>query len=60
MCTNLTPLGRARRRFLHDGRADTLEQAILAHGGEAQTARDDFVARTQSEQDDIIAFLEIL
>jgi CxxC motif-containing protein (DUF1111 family) len=26
----------ARRRYLHDGRAATLRDAILAHGGEAE------------------------
>jgi CxxC motif-containing protein (DUF1111 family) len=39
----LTPplWGVARSRpYLHDGRAPTLEAAILAHGGEAQAARD--------------------
>lgn len=46
--------------YLHDGRADTLEQAILAHGGEGQASRDAFAALTQTEQDNIIAFLEIL
>jgi len=46
--------------FLHNGSADTLSQAILAHGGEAQASRDAFAALTQTEQDDIIAFLEIL
>ena len=31
-----------RTRFLHDGRARTLEAAILAHGGEARRARERF------------------
>jgi hypothetical protein len=30
--------------YLHDGRAATLEEAILAHGGEAQPARDAYAA----------------
>ncbi len=30
--------------YLHDGRALTLTDAILTHGGEAQTARDNFAA----------------
>ena len=46
--------------YLHDGRADTLDDAIRAHGGEAQAARDGYVNLTELERDDIIAFLEIL
>ncbi|MHC4845682.1 MAG: di-heme oxidoredictase family protein [Planctomycetota bacterium] len=46
--------------YLHDGRAATLTEAILAHGGEAQTSRDDFVALTAQQQAEVIAFLEHL
>ncbi|MEM7461136.1 MAG: di-heme oxidoredictase family protein [Pseudomonadota bacterium] len=46
--------------FLHDGRARNLTEAILWHGGEAQTARDDFAAISKSERDALIAFLESL
>ena len=46
--------------FLHDGRADTIEQAILAHAGEGSAARLAYEALTQAEKDNIIAFLEIL
>ncbi|MAG56986.1 MAG: hypothetical protein CMJ83_11885 [Planctomycetes bacterium] len=46
--------------FLHGGQADTLNDAILAHGGEAQVARDAYQALAQTDKDDIIAFLEIL
>ena len=46
--------------YLHDGRADTLEEAILFHGGEAQAARDAFAAMTQTERAQVIAFLESL
>ncbi len=46
--------------YLHDGRADTLEQAVLAHGGEGVESRDAYAALTQAERDAIIAFLEIL
>ncbi len=46
--------------YLHDGRADTLEAAILAHGGEGQRARDAFAALSDDSKDDVIAFLESL
>lgn len=46
--------------FLHDGRARTLMEAILWHGGEAQNSRDRIVALEQFEQDTLIAFLNSL
>lgn len=46
--------------FLHDGRARSLAEAILWHGGEAQGARDAFVAMEKAERDALIAFLESL
>lgn len=46
--------------YLHDGRATTLEEAILAHGGEGGTARDAFDALDASRQAELLAFLENL
>jgi len=46
--------------YLHDGRATTLTEAILAHGGEAREERSAFLALTTSRQADIIAMLENL
>ena len=43
--------------FLHDGRALTLEEAILWHGGEAQASRDAFKALNQKEREALIAFV---
>ncbi|MCG3129099.1 MAG: hypothetical protein CHACPFDD_04008 [Phycisphaerae bacterium] len=43
--------------YLHDGRALTLEEAILAHAGEAQAARDAFDAFSAQEKADVIEFL---
>jgi mono/diheme cytochrome c family protein len=43
--------------YLHDGRATTLFDAIEMHGGEAQAARDAFVALSEGEQADLLAFL---
>lgn len=46
--------------FLHDGRARTLTEAILWHGGEAQAARDKFARQPRELRDALIAFLETL
>jgi CxxC motif-containing protein (DUF1111 family) len=46
--------------FLHDGRARNLTEAILWHGGEAQTARDGFAALAKEDRDALIKFLESL
>lgn len=52
-------LGR-RRVFLHHGRATTLSQAILAHGGEADRARRAFEALRELERVALLRFLESL
>jgi cytochrome c peroxidase len=46
--------------YLHDGRATTLSDAILAHGGEAQGARDTFASLTVERQAEVISFLRTL
>lgn len=46
--------------WLHDGRATSLTEAILLHGGESQTARDAFAGLPQSRQTDLIEFLDTL
>jgi CxxC motif-containing protein (DUF1111 family) len=53
------PLWRAaeRGRFLHDGRATTIADAIAAHGGQAQHARDLFLALTSVDKNTLIAFV---
>ncbi|PKH56696.1 thiol oxidoreductase [Shewanella sp. Choline-02u-19] len=43
--------------FLHDGRAATLEEAILWHGGEAQQSTDDFMALNAAERAQVVDFL---
>ncbi len=47
-------------RFLHDGRARNLPEAILWHGGEAHVARERFRNAPRDERDALIAFLESL
>ncbi|MCU0828814.1 MAG: c-type cytochrome [Tabrizicola sp.] len=46
--------------FLHDGRARSLLEAILWHGGEAQAQRDAVVGMATEDRDALIAFLESL
>ncbi len=43
--------------WLHDGRALTLSDAILLHGGEAQAAADAFRGLSASQQQDVVNFL---
>lgn len=47
-------------RFLHDGRARSLTEAVLWHGGEAEAARDAFRALSASDRAALITFLEDL
>ena len=46
--------------YLHDGRATTLTEAVEQHGGEAQAARDSFVALSPEGRDELLAFLGTL
>jgi CxxC motif-containing protein (DUF1111 family) len=46
--------------WLHDGRAETLLEAILLHGGEALAIRQAFEALSASQRADVIEFLEHL
>lgn len=46
--------------YLHDGRARTLEEAILWHGGEGRKARDRFAGAAAADRDALIKFLESL
>ena len=46
--------------WLHDGRARSLLEAVLWHGGEAQAARDRVVAMTPEERESLLRFLESL
>ena len=51
---------RLRSKFLHDGRATTLEQAIDLHAGEGAAARDRFRGLAAGERAALIAFLKTL
>jgi CxxC motif-containing protein (DUF1111 family) len=51
---------RLMTRFMHDGRATTVEQAVELHGGEGATARDRFRGLPPAEREALIAFLKTL
>jgi CxxC motif-containing protein (DUF1111 family) len=46
--------------LLHDGRARTIEEAILWHGGEGERSRDAFIAMSREERAALLAFLRSL
>lgn len=45
-------------RYLHDGRARTLMEAILWHGGEADAARTAVLAMTAAQRADLLAYVQ--
>ena len=52
--TNGTPF------YLHDGRARTIEEAILWHGGEATSAKNKFVQLSTADRTALIKFIKSL
>ena len=46
--------------YLHDGRADTLDDAIRWHGGEAEASRDAYLALSAADRASVITFVESL
>ncbi|MBK9265192.1 MAG: hypothetical protein IPM54_36100 [Polyangiaceae bacterium] len=48
------------RPYLHDARAQTVSLAILAHGGEAQAARDAYAALSEYDKGSLRVFLTTL
>lgn len=46
--------------YLHDGRADTLDEAIRWHGGEGEAARDAYIAMSEDDRASLITFLRSL
>ncbi|MFC3117345.1 di-heme oxidoredictase family protein [Cellvibrio fontiphilus] len=46
--------------YLHDGRARTIEEAILWHGGEGQNAKNNYSALSASQKQDLLRFLQSL
>ncbi|MDP2722726.1 MAG: di-heme oxidoredictase family protein [Bacteroidales bacterium] len=57
----LSPSTQGGQYFLmHDGRANSIEQAILLHGGEAENSKNQFLNLSETEKADLIKFLESL
>ena len=56
----LTSTVNRHTRFLHDGRARSLEEAVLWHGGEARAARERFMALARPERRALLDFLQSL
>lgn len=46
--------------LMHDGRAKSIEEAILLHGGESDISRQAYKALTQLEKNNLLKFLESL
>lgn len=49
-----------RAMFLHDGRARSIEEAILWHGGEAEAAKQRFMGMKKVQRQQLLVFLESL
>lgn len=56
----LTQIVNPQAGFLHDGRARTLEEAVLWHGGEAQLAADRYRQMSAQDRNALIEFLNSL
>jgi CxxC motif-containing protein (DUF1111 family) len=56
----LTATVNGNAHYLHDGRARTLTEAIVWHGGEALAARDTFIAMPRADREALLAFLRSL
>ena len=46
--------------LMHDGRAKSIEEAILLHGGEAENSKNQYIGLSKSEMRDLLEFLESL
>jgi CxxC motif-containing protein (DUF1111 family) len=51
---------RLSTRFMHDGRATSIEEAIRLHGGEGAASRDRFVSLSEDERRALLEFLGTL
>jgi CxxC motif-containing protein (DUF1111 family) len=53
-------LSKIDARYLHDGRARSVEEAILWHGGEAEKARNNFKNLPKQQREALLKFLKSL
>jgi CxxC motif-containing protein (DUF1111 family) len=51
---------RFSEKFLHDGRATSIEEAIRLHAGEAGPSQNRFAALPQADREALLAFLKQL
>jgi CxxC motif-containing protein (DUF1111 family) len=51
---------RTRAKLLHDGRATSLEEAILGHDGQGRKSRNAFVSLEPKSKSRLVAFLKSL
>lgn len=56
----LTQVVNGHTQFLHDGRAKSITEAILWHGGEAQNAKTKFKQLSTKDRNNLLAFLNSL
>lgn len=56
----LTQAVNGHTRFLHDGRARNLEEAILWHGGEADAAKTHYLNLSSADREALLTFLNSL
>ncbi|MCI5066105.1 c-type cytochrome [bacterium] len=57
---HLPTVSRRKQRYLHDGRARSLQEAILWHGGEGAASRDRYKELSRSDRAALLAFLRSL
>ena len=56
----LTEIVSGYSNYLHDGRARTLSEAIVWHGGEGEASRNRFLALNTQDRNNLLAFLSAL
>ncbi|MEM9078810.1 MAG: di-heme oxidoredictase family protein [Bacteroidota bacterium] len=56
----LIPTVNRHTYFLHDGRARSIEEAILWHGGEAEKSKKKFMRLPEKEREQLLAFINSL
>jgi CxxC motif-containing protein (DUF1111 family) len=56
----LIPVVNGHSNYLHDGRARSLQEAILWHGGEGEAAREKYKKLSKKEREELLKFLNSL
>jgi CxxC motif-containing protein (DUF1111 family) len=54
------PADTGHDRLVHDGRARGVAEAILWHGGEAESSKQGFLEASRSAREDLVEFVESL